>query len=1091
MKKIVFASVFGIAVAVSGAVTKIQMPSSCTTPDGMAIDAAGRLVIAAPNNDRRAPGAIFRMDTPDGAPYKWFEVPVNPETGFAAPMGVCFGPEGELYICDCQPDRKGRLLRATFKDDRLAACETVACGLENANGVKYLNGRLYLTQAYQRKIERTDGHSQSALYMFAATDRNVRVTNTPADTQSVFTDFTTNRVKRGGLNGVAVTKSGIVYTGNYGDGRIWKLTPGADGRIAKTELFAVGLPSADGLCVDGAGNLYVADMLGCSAVRFAPDGTRTVLAKDCFTRPSEPCFWQGRLYVADFGATTLSVVTPGAAPEWPVVTRDMRPWCYNWWMGSAVDAKGLEAQADALAKAGFGGFHAIPIYGAKGWEAKYREFLSPDWMSAFADAVRIGNSRDLGVDLTMGSGWCFGGPQLKPEEGCWRLFVTANEKDVKKGMQVLWKGTDNDGKPRLLVTALTGQKVKRAGLGGQGPMMDPYSVTAMDHFLAPYTAAFDRPGAVKPEHLYHDSFEYFGAGWSPDFFAAFKAKRGYDLRDHLAELAGVGTDEAVARIKCDYRETLSDLIIEDVFPRWFDWCRARGIATRNEGHGAPANWLDFYALADVPETEMFGEECRDVLVSKFASSVAHLTEKPMVSSESCTWLGQHFTETLADAKIFLDRLFLAGVNHMFYHGCCYSAVEAPWPGWCFYASSQMNPRNPIWRDTDALSAYITRCQSVFRAYAPDNDVLVYWPLRDYWMDKEGFMKAMSVHNAQTWFNSQPIGKTAQALYDAGYAFDYVSDRMLQNGLKTLGKYAAIVVPPCKYMPEKTKASLDKLAAAGMKIYWNGETPTVARREPFAAEAGLMYARYRKGASTVYFIVNTGDARVRRAFRPAAATASAWTMDPMTGRIAALPVKDGELALDLFAKHSTILLVSSQPAQETTAKTCGAGAGFAVTGTWTLTPVAGGPDPWPAPREMAQLTGWERNADGSENAFCGTMRYRTTFDAPRTDMTVLDLGDVRQSAHVWLNGRDLGKTFLAPFSVAVPPGTLKEKGNVLEIEVTSVAANRIRKMDKDGTPWRVFHDINFASYKGGKFDASKWPLTVNGLLGPVTFRPEGN
>ena len=48
----------------------------------------------------------------------------------------------------------------------------------------------------------------------------------------------------------------------------------------------------------------------------------------------------------------------GGAPTWPTVTRDMRPWCYNWWMGSAVDTKGLEAQADALAKAGFGGFHA-------------------------------------------------------------------------------------------------------------------------------------------------------------------------------------------------------------------------------------------------------------------------------------------------------------------------------------------------------------------------------------------------------------------------------------------------------------------------------------------------------------------------------------------------------------------------------------------------------------------------------------------------------------------------------------------------------------------------------------------------------------
>ena len=132
-----------------------------------------------------------------------------------------------------------------------------------------------------------------------------------------------------------------------------------------------------------------------------------------------------------FAVVVMLAFASQAAPSWPAVTRDMRPWCYNWWMGSAVDAKGLEAQADALAKAGFGGFHAIPIYGAKGWEAKYREFLSPDWMAAFADAVRIGNSRDLGVDLTMGSGWCFGGPQLTPEEGCWKLFVTANEATVE------------------------------------------------------------------------------------------------------------------------------------------------------------------------------------------------------------------------------------------------------------------------------------------------------------------------------------------------------------------------------------------------------------------------------------------------------------------------------------------------------------------------------------------------------------------------------------------------------------------------------------------------------------------------------------
>ena len=231
------------------------------------------------------------------------------------------------------------------------------------------------------------------------------------------------------------------------------------------------------------------------------------------------------------------------------------------------------------------------------------------------------------------------------------------------------------------------------------------------------------PGVPKPIHLYHDSYEYFTSGWTPALFDAFRAKRGYDLRDHLAELAGVGDREAVCRVKCDYRETLSDLIIEDVFPRWTAWCRARGIRTRNEAHGAPANLLDFYALADVPETEMFGKGDRNILISKFASSAAHVTGKKLVSSESCTWIDEHFNETLAETKVFLDRLFLAGVNHVFFHGFCYSPVDAVWPGWCFYASLEMNPRNPFWRDVPTLAAYITRCQSIFQTWTPDEDVL--------------------------------------------------------------------------------------------------------------------------------------------------------------------------------------------------------------------------------------------------------------------------------------------------------------------------------------------------------------------------------
>ena len=308
MNRILF---LACAAALSANAKTIQMPPTCTTPDGMCVDAKGRLVIATPNNDRTQPGAVFRLDKPCGTPVKWFDVPPCKESGYASPMGICFGPEGELYVCDNQKDSKGRLLRITFKDDKFDKCEVVAYGLDNANGVKYLNGKLYLTQAFLYGVKRGDGAASSGLYMFSATDRNVKVGNTPADPQCVFSDVTRNPQIRGGLNGVAVDAKGFIYTGNYGDGRVWKLTPGADGRIVKSEeiLHAGGLSvTPDGMCVDAAGNLYIADMRGDALQRILPDGKVEFLRKGGFVRPSEPCVWNGAVYVANYGGTTLEVV---------------------------------------------------------------------------------------------------------------------------------------------------------------------------------------------------------------------------------------------------------------------------------------------------------------------------------------------------------------------------------------------------------------------------------------------------------------------------------------------------------------------------------------------------------------------------------------------------------------------------------------------------------------------------------------------------------------------------------------------------------------------------------------------------------------
>ena len=811
---------------------------------------------------------------------------------------------------------------------------------------------------------------------------------------------------------------------------------------------------------------------------------------------------------------TAGVLLAAAALAWPEPTRDAKPWVYNWWMGSAVDAAGLEYQCKELEQAGFGGFHVIPIYGAKGYEKQWREFLSPAWAEGWSLANSTAARHNLGVDLTMGSGWCFGGPQLTKEQGVRALVAVTNRAALPRGAQILWEGRaparPNENHLITLAQCLTGQSVKRAGPGGKGPMMDPFSTDAMDAFIRPYTAFFDQPGIPKPTHLYHDSYEYFKSGWTPALFDAFRAKRGYDLRDHLAELAGVGDREAVCRVKCDYRETLSDLIIEDVFPRWTAWCRARGIRTRNEAHGAPANLLDFYALADVPETEMFGKGDRSILISKFASSAAHVTGKPLVSSESCTWINEHFNETLAETKVFLDRLFLAGVNHVFFHGFCYSPVDAVWPGWCFYASLQMNPRNPFWRDVPTLAAYITRCQSIFQTWTPDEDVLVYWPIRDLWWNAEGFEQQLTVHR-RAWFEGQPIGTLCQALYDRGYAYDYVSDRMLRQvaagTLKLPARYRVLVVPQCRHMPEATARAIAALEAKGLRVVREGVAESRpdggspcgrsalvaaldaagAVRMPFNASNGLLATRFAKDGTRIHFVANQGKSAKTVTFeRPFT------VMDPMTGSIRTV------ISLELPPGHSAFVTGFNTVAQERDppgrgaiccARSTESGRGalprdrIPVPGPWRLMPVCGGPTLPPA-TNLTSLVAWST----FDPAFCGTMRYATTFDAPASGAMQIDLGDVRESARVRLNGVDLGCRILSPFTFDVPAGTLKSHGNELEVEVTSLGANRIRWNDLNGVKWKYFTDINIVTSDYKKFDASTWPVRTNGLLGPVTLLP---
>ena len=112
--------------------------------------------------------------------------------------------------------------------------------------------------------------------------------------------------------------------------------------------------------------------------------------------------------------------------DWPKLGSEQKPWAYWWWMGNAVDTNNLTALLEKYRAANFGGMHIIPIYGVNGEEKRFIDFLSPAWMNLLAYTVSEGKRLGLGIDMTCGSGWNFGGPQ-----------VTAADAPAK----VVWKTT--------------------------------------------------------------------------------------------------------------------------------------------------------------------------------------------------------------------------------------------------------------------------------------------------------------------------------------------------------------------------------------------------------------------------------------------------------------------------------------------------------------------------------------------------------------------------------------------------------------------------------------------------------------------------
>lgn len=804
---------------------------------------------------------------------------------------------------------------------------------------------------------------------------------------------------------------------------------------------------------------------------------------------------------------------------------DARPMARWWWFGGAVEADEIVREIRAMKAGGFGGFEIQPVYPLSLDDPKLgirnKPYLSKDFLDMVSVAARTGREEGMRADLTLGSGWPFGGPHIGPEDAASRIvkqdnpapagveavelpalqpgqryvaaFVGSLPTDAQPaaiaGTRATFAKATTDRTLYLVLQTRTRQQVKRPTVGSEGFVLDHLSARAVRRHLdsvgEPLLAAF---GDDRPYAIFSDSLEVYGANWTDDLLAEFKARRGYDLAPHLLSLFVDG--EHAAGVRYDWGLTLSELVNEHYLSQVSAWAKTRQTLFRSQTYGIPAVTLSSNRLVDLAEGE--GADWRLATSTRWASSANHLYGQSVTSAESFTWLHKGaFRATPLDIKAEADVLMLQGVNQFIVHGWPYSPPKVPEPGWALYAAAVFNDHNPWWPVMADVNLYLQRLSHLLRQGENVADVALYVPIEDI---MSGFKVGKDISINDELRKTFPSA-ILEGLLDGGYNFDLIDgDAILRRGVR----YPVLVLPHIERIEPDVYVRIQDFAAEGGIVVSVGPPPSQAPggrkdveaqgkrvadvsaalfggkagRGAVTDEAGLVstlnrfllpdlggatkgvgFVHRRVAGGDLYFVANTTNAPVAASltFGASAPTGQAW--NPVSGAIEAF--KPGaEVRLAPFESR---VFVFGRDAAVAPRKVASVQRTLSLTDGWRLKV---------GDKEAPVVAFGSWTEDAALQHYSGQGTYGRDLDLTAADLAapaiLLDLGagtpglanerkgpgyyaqydaPVRDAAEVFVNGRRVGAIWCAPFRLDLKP-FLKVGRNQLEIRVYNTAINEL-------------------------------------------------
>ncbi len=242
-----------------------------------------------------------------------------------------------------------------------------------------------------------------------------------------------------------------------------------------------------------------------------------------------------------------------------------------WWFGPAVTKPELQRELEQMKALGIGGVEIATLYPLALDDPKTgfhnQAFLSDEHIEAIRFAAATARKLGLRVDITLGSGWPFGGPHIPVTQAAGALRVEtvavgagaetiavpdigageeliavflapaigervslAEAKQVspivKNGRLEIAPPLQDAMRAIFFISSRTGMIVKRPAIGAEGFVLDHYDQEAIEtHLHAVGDRLIEAFGDQPPYAVFSDSLEDYGSDWTADLLGSFASAR--------------------------------------------------------------------------------------------------------------------------------------------------------------------------------------------------------------------------------------------------------------------------------------------------------------------------------------------------------------------------------------------------------------------------------------------------------------------------------------------------------------------------------------------------------------------------------------